>query len=477
MITFVWGQIGRRLVGVVLGLLVTAIAGCGGSSSLEAVPGKFRFGGKLVAQSITVGATHVYAVSAEADSLDRVLAPLDADGRFVLDLPLGRSYVIGVLDASRTGAAMVRGYLEFDGVRALPIEAEGVFDLGAISQSDGSRWSSELAGTGGLLATLGVSTPTLVDALAAQDGLALRYLSADVDGNAILDVNESGKSFLANADVFYEARSSGTVIATFDDIRNGTIPTFSSFALDTTKAAPLVASFGYLTSNTETSVTFRYIDAEGTVPSIEPNGAPSLVSDTDGTFPAGAFSGSSAYQAVELGLLPASEFPRGEIRVNFTASSTALTFFPMLPQLAADLSQGYLHAFAVIGFTESGGGACATAPCPFTQLQFAWKIATSSGIRDATAADMRVLVSSRGAKYKFEVGGADTVDITIPSNATQGIIAWDPMNANLGNVSGTTFSALTRTQLCGNRVEHYDRFGLKYVYRIAPALLATGCTN
>lgn len=468
----------QRILGAALFvLLVTALAGCGGASGLEAVAGKFRLGGKLVAQSVTVGATHVYAVSSESGQVDRVLAPLDADGRFTIDLPLGRSYALGVLDASRTGVATVRGYLEFEGVHTLPIEIEGVFDLGAVSQTDGSRWSSELAGTGGLLTQLGLSTATIAS-LAAQDGLALRYLNGDVDNNGVLDVSEADKNFIAEVDVFYEARSVGTTIATVDDIRGGAIPAFESFAFDTTRTSAMTSSFGYFSSAvSETSATVRYIDAEGVVTSILPDGAPQLDSDTDGTFSAGTWSGSSAYQAVEIGLLATSELPRGEIRVDFDASGTLLSFFPMLGQLAADLKQGYEHAFAFIALNEdAGAGACASAPCRFSSLSFQWKIVTASGIRNATSGDLRALVSSRGAKYRFDANGEE-VDISIPSNAVEGTIAWDAANANLGGLPEDDFGDLTRDMLCGNRVEHVDRFGLKYSYRIGPAALATGCTN
>lgn len=468
----------RRAVLAAFAAVVTVIAGCGGSSGLEPLAGKFRLAGKLVAQSVSVGATHVYAVSAESGSVARVLVALDADGRFVLDLPLGRSYVIGVLDATRTGTATVRGYLEFSGVHALPIEVEGVFDLGAVEQTDGSRWTSELAGTGGLLTTLGLSADN-IDALASQDGLALRYINGDIDNNGTLDYDEADKAFLAEIEAFYEARLSGTTVVTVDDIRSGAVPALESFAFDTSVSSSTKTSFGYLTSSvSETSATVRYIDAEGAVMSVYPDGAPQLDSDTDGTFTAGTWSGGSAYQAVEIGFVPTSELPRGEIRVTFTPSATLLTFFPMLGQLAADLKQGYQHAFALVSLTEdTGAGSCVSTPCAFTQLGFQWKVASSTGIRDATTGDLRALVSANGAKYKFRVLDVDPVDISIPSNTTEGTIAWDSGNANLGAVSGSTFNALTRAELCGNRVEHVDRFGLKYTYRMAPSVLGTSCSN
>ncbi len=458
-----------------LTVLLLVLSSCGGSTSLETVPGKYRLVGKLVAQSVTVGATHVYAVSAETGSVDRVLAALDVDGRFTLDLPLGRSYVIGVIDATRIGAAMVRGYLEFEGMHALPIEIEGAFDLGAVSQTDGSRWASELASLGGLLTVLGVGAAT-IDSLASQDGLALRLLNPDVDGNGILDLDETGKAFLSEVDAFFEARVAGS-LATIDDIRNGAVAAIDALVFDTNRTSPMVATYGYFTAaNTETSAVFRFIDAEGSVMSILPDGAAELDSDTDGTFPAGAWTGGPEYQALELGLLATSELPRGEVRITFSPSDTALVFFPMLPQLAADLSQGYEHAFASIFLTEdSTAGPCATTPCLFTQLGFEWKVMTSAGVRNATATDLRALISSRGAKFKFTIGSTDAVEMAIPSNAIEGSIAWIPANAMLGTASESSFTSLDRSMLCNSRVEHLDRFGLKYEYRIGRALLATGC--
>jgi hypothetical protein len=35
--------------------------------------------------------------------------------------------------------------------------------------------------------------------------------------------------------------------------------------------------------------------------------------------------------------------------------------------------------------------------------------------------------------------------------------------------------AATRQNLCNTRVEHADRFGLRYDYRIARAAIATSC--
>lgn len=453
----------------------TLLASCGGSKGLEAVAGKFRIGGKIVAQSIDVGATHVYAVSPEADLVDRILAPLDAEGKFVLDLNLGRSYVLGVIDSTKTGALMVRGYIDVGGVHAFPVEVEGVFDMGAIAQRDGSTWTSEFAPTKGFLTQLGVSS-TVATMLAAQDGLALRLLNPDVDNNGTLDLNETGKSFLADVLVRFEAQKVGAVVASVDDIRLGAVPAITNFALDSALASPVVASFGYFTTNSETSTTLRYIDAEGVVTKISPTGFPDLNTDTDGTFGAGAWSGGSAFQALELALQPTSDLPRGEIRVAFAPSSTRLTFFPMLPQTGADFRQGYNHAFAYVYLSETGGvGACASAPCTFVSLGYRWRVATDTGVRDATLTDLHGLVSSRGASFKFTVGLTDEVSIAIPTNAVEGTIAWDPMNANLGNVTGTNFLALTRTNLCNTRVEHFDRFGLRYRYRIAKAALATSC--
>jgi hypothetical protein len=468
-------RISTPLVATALAVTAMALAGCGGSGGLTPVPGKFRFGGRIVAQSVDVGVTHVYAVSTEAASVDRVLAPLDGNGRFVIDLSLGRSYVIGVIDATRVGILMVRGHVEVDGVRAFPVNREGVFELGAVAQRDALRWSSEFGVTNGLLARLGVSGG-IATMLAAQDGLALRFLNPDIDGNGVVDVQEPGKSFLADVSLKLEAHKGGAVVGTVDDIRNGTVPNFTAFAVDPTEPSPIVVSFGYFTQDTQTASKLRFIDADGVVTKIEPTGQPDLESDNDGDFGAGPWWQSGVFQALELGLAPTSELPRGEIRVTFAPSATLVTFFPMLPQMNADLRQGYDHAFAFVHLTEDPtSGSCASSPCTFTQLGFRWKVATATGIRDATLADLGALVASGSTRFRFTLGPTNAVDMSIPSTAVSGTIPWLPENANLGNVSGTSFMAATRQNLCNTRVEHADRFGLRYDYRIARAAIATSC--
>lgn len=464
-------RISTPLVATALAVTAMALAGCGGAGGLTPVPGKFRLGGRIAAQSIDAGVTHVYAVSAEAASVDRVLAPLDGDGRFVIDLSLGRSYVIGLIDSRRVGILMVRGYLDVDGVRAFPVNREGVFELGAVRQRDDLRWDSEFGVTSGLLARLGVSGD-IARMLAAQDGLALRFLNPDVDGNGVVDVKEPGKRFLADVSLKLEAQKGGSVVATVDDICKGTVPNFTAFAVDATKPSPIVVSFGYFTQDTQTTSTLRFIDPEGVVTKIKPTGQPDLENDNDGNFGAVPWSQSGAFQALELGLEPTSELPRGEIRVTFAPSATFLTFFPMLSQRNADLRQGYEHAFAFVYLTEDS---CTLPPCPFTQLGFRWKVATAMGIRDATVADLDALVASGSTRFRFTLGTSNAVDMSIPSTVVSGTIPWLPENANLGHVSGTAFMAATRQNLCNTRVEHADRFGLRYDYRIARALIATSC--
>jgi hypothetical protein len=160
------------------GLLLTSLAACASGT----VDTTARFHGQ-VGNSVT----HVMAVSPIAGDVERVVAATQ-EGTFTVEVEPGRPWTLVFVDATQTGARMVRGVLRSDTLDTFNPQVAGDIDLGKISidaQDATMAGSSE-----DLDHALGLSRRTLAT-IGGLDDLAVRYVNPDVDSDGIIDVEQA----------------------------------------------------------------------------------------------------------------------------------------------------------------------------------------------------------------------------------------------------------------------------------------------
>jgi hypothetical protein len=136
--------------------------------------------------------THVMAVDPESASPNRVLAPVQKDGHFALEVNFGHPYVLVFIDASAVGADMVVAVFRARTLDTLVPLNQGEVNLGQVTPHDGTATTSLPYAE--LLAQLGLSADGAAY-LGAIDDLSLRYANPDIDGDGVIDLEQPGHTF------------------------------------------------------------------------------------------------------------------------------------------------------------------------------------------------------------------------------------------------------------------------------------------
>src|SRR4051812_10393480 len=148
--------------------------------------------GEAAAPSPSRKITHVMAVDPESARPNRVLASVEKDGHFSLDVNFGHAYVLVFIDSTAVGTDMVVAIFRANTLDTLAPHNEGDVDLGKVSTS-GNTATSGLPYEK-LLQQLGLST-SAAEFLGSIDDLSLRYANPDIDGDGVIDIQQPGHQF------------------------------------------------------------------------------------------------------------------------------------------------------------------------------------------------------------------------------------------------------------------------------------------
>src|SRR5206468_425216 len=130
---------------VAMAMAIVAAGGCGnapaggaGAAGSFLVSGSVRgaqtSGSGLAVQGLMNGAvTHVMAVTPSSQDITRVVAPIEADGTFQLQLAPDRAWVLVFIDSTRVGKDMILGIFKAGAMDSLAPTRGGHADLGHVA--------------------------------------------------------------------------------------------------------------------------------------------------------------------------------------------------------------------------------------------------------------------------------------------------------------------------------------------------------
>ncbi|HSO37928.1 MAG TPA: hypothetical protein VLT33_35615, partial [Labilithrix sp.] len=133
--------------------------------------------------------THVMGVTPSSQNTRRVVAKVDAQGKFALDLDPSRLWVLVFVDASKVGSEMVVGVFRAKGLDTMAPTKKGSTDLGEVTAKDGAAEVS--LPYEDLLSALGIDAASALF-LSSIDDMCLRVVNPDVDGDGTIDALEPG---------------------------------------------------------------------------------------------------------------------------------------------------------------------------------------------------------------------------------------------------------------------------------------------
>jgi hypothetical protein len=408
-------------------------------------------------------------VMAVSNDIGRVLADVDGDGRFNLDLPPGHAWTLVLLDSSKVGPAMVTGTFRSDALDTLAPLAAGEADLGDLEVSD-LRATGALAHDD-LVDALGLDGAT-ADYLGAVDDTCLRYSNPDIDGDGVVDHDQPDHWFTLSFGVSDEMwLATGRVtpdgqpeyrVATLADLVGSFLPA------DTSTMYAFMSAFAWFESSFyggalpdtvsatfEQPVTYIVFPA-GTIKSVAA-GVPVPGVDMSG----GVDTGVGPFFA------PGNPLPQGTFRFDLGGEKT-LTFTDVVTESDAQLAGAEELLAPFIRFDPTAG---CTGDCALAGISYEWRKHTSSGWVAATPGELAV--AGAPAWLSFRPGydnAAASAAFQVPTDPASGTIAWSAAAAvALAGITDAELQALTASQICHLGLSYDNRLGMRMFTTIANA--------
>ena len=450
-------------------------SGGGGGSSGQSGPGGGATGGFMVrgrlASPTALGAlhtldlpsgtpakrvTHVMGVTPSSQNTRRVVAEVEADGSFALDLDPARLWVLVFVDAKQVGSEMVVGVFRAQGLDTLAPTKKGAVDLGEVTAKDGAADPS--IAYDDLLSAMGVDRASALF-LSSIDDMCLRVVNPDVDGNGKIDALESGNAdYRLDFHVQFAMQTDHAV--TVDDLVGAFLPDTVTLRYGGTG---IYASFmrSQFPAGWEPSRWASFDEDVHYAPQGGMGPGSPLVA-LAGTHVAAAdlsTTGYGDYASVGLMATPGFDMPQGSYR--FGIGPTTLTFSDVRTATDGQLQAAESFIMPYVRFVKTDP-ACTTA-CAISTIDYAWRKRTDAGWVPATAGEIALVAGEQGGFLSIRLGNdpAKNIGFTIPKETVTGSIAW---GMAMTTDAATKVAAVhaTSSDLCHVGLSYDDKLGMRY---------------
>lgn len=437
----------QRLVSFALALLAL---GCGSDTGQKVgISGRVSRAVSGSAKPAEAGArvTHVMAVTASSQNVQRVLAEVDADGSFALDVDGARPWVIVFLDATRVGSDMVLGVFRAQALDTLPASAAASdVRLGNVEVVDGAAAGDVPYAS--LLAALGIDPDAAAD-LGEVDDICLRYVNPDVDGDGVIDAEQEGRQFGLDFHVQLAMQVDGRA-ATVADLVGAFLP---AGAVPSYGGTGIYVSYpqGYA-GDEGAAVRF---DDDATIVRTGVAGGPAWVGA--GTPLSGNALVANRYGDMRsFGVFAAPGHPLPQGRYQFSVGGRTLTFDHV--RTPSDMMLAGLHGYLLPFIRLVPEDPDCRGRCPLAGVDYEWRRLVDGEWRVATAEELALFVGDQGGYLSIRRGSELTgegLGVTIPATSPSGTL--------------DVFEGLLSTDVCHLGLSVDDKLGMRAFAGIANA--------
>jgi len=402
--------------------------------------------------------THVMAVNPSSQDLHRTLAPVGTDGSFSIDLEPGHPWVLVFLDSSQVGSDMICGIFRASELDTLAPAEPGATDLGMVTMMGGHATVG--IAYADLLAALHLSS-SAADLLGASDDVCLRYVNPDLDGDGVIDLQQSDHNFSLDFHVQFAMRSadpSSSVGATIADIAAGFLPDDTAILYG---GVGVYATFTDAFAGYDPTMAWVAFDSASTYyPGGGGPGGPVTVSA--GTHITGndlTYMGmtGSPYHSQGISAAAGHDLPQG--KYQFGMQGHTLTFTNVRTHTDAELSAA---ADFIMPFVHLVTAADCTGDCPVSSVDFKWMRRSSAGWVPATLEELSLIVNPQGgyvSVVKDYDNGNKHLGLTIPSTVQSGSVSWS--SANLDGLTADEAAATKVSEVCHFGLSYDDKLGMR----------------
>lgn len=468
----------HRILSLLVGLAFASFGfGCGGGgddekSDKDKSTGQFHLKGTLGGsaltaagvrqQALTVGGkniTHVMAVNPSSANPERVVAAVDSNGKFDLQVDGKKPWAIVFVDNTKVGKDMAVAIFRSGALDTLaPTKEAGEADLGNVTVDGTAKSASAGTAYDALLSQLGLSSAG-AEYLGAVDDLCLRYTNPDIDGDGTIDALQDDRKFLLDFHVHLDMKLDGHA-ATIADLA-GSFLDESLTSLDYSGTGIYFAyPSAYSASAPDTgSVTFQQdVYYSPYNPPGSTTQGPAGVPLTGGALTINNFGDMKSFG---VSASTGHDMPQGEY--VFAVGGKTHTFTNVVTRSDSNLTVAENFIMPFIRFNKTN--ASCTSGCTVSGIDYKWMRRTSTGWVPATLEELSLTVSDSGGYISFrpttDDNTAQNIGFTVPTSAVEGTLAWDVSSGHVVGVSQSQLQALTIEEVCHLGLSYDDKLGMR----------------
>lgn len=388
--------------------------------------------------------THIIAATADGQSVVRKFA---TDGSFELPLAPKHAWVVSIVDANRTGSAMLVATLQSGLLDTLAPMSNGMLDLGKVDVALGVATPAASYDT--IINELGLDRATAAR-IGGEDDYATHLATPDVDGNGVIDALEPGHDYTLDIrNDIHLVGGNGEVTVT--EMLQATPPVYG-YAYDGTGIRVQMPAGYSMDSMDVASLTFQdpfygtYLGANTPmVPAGEPIGQPELLTGALDSHPLAA-----------VYARPQNDIPMGTYKFN--TRETKLRFDGVRTASSEELAtgEGVIVPFLRIVPTDAG---CVT-DCTISAIEYRWMQRTEGQWQPAPAAELALMPAGRIDVTRMQSNGKlQDLHLTLPTNAS-GSLDW-VSSASYDGMFQSDLYYVTSTQICYVGASFQDFVGMR----------------
>lgn len=390
---------------------------------------------------------YVYAVNTQPTygSSWRLKAPINSDGTFSLVLTKGDPWIMAFIDSSKTGADMISGIFRANKLDSIVPKVDTLIDILDLEDLDldpstnivefvSANYSAKYDE---FIGDLGMNS-VQADALGDMDDLMLRYVNPDINGNGVIDMDET-PAFNPNITYWVEYKNEQNLITA--NIKAGTElpPTLNVIFHSSKPQLRLIGVFDTLPGKLDVEWTNQGDYSSGSQAGLTP-----VEYDGEMHFQAGFDN-------------TVTQTPTGtytyKVYTNIGDASPNRTFTFTNVNTPADLSviDNYVFPFPV--FNADGND-------DITSISYKWVKYNGTIFVDADAADIELIVGKAEAEVKWNEGpyaAWKTIKPYTDGFAVSGNFSINDVNGDTGHLTNMT---LNRNAITSVSISFVSRLGM-----------------
>jgi hypothetical protein len=410
--------------------LLAVTAGC---ATTESTDGAFHIEGRVDAKNVS------HVVAANPQTGKRVVAKVDSDRRFELELEPDVQWVVTFADWTKVGKDMQVATLQANGLDAFVSAGPATLDLGNVKfRNDRAYGSIEY---GDLLLSLGLDHATATR-MGRTDNLALRYANPDIDGDGTIDGLQHGHDFRLDITGSFNLTTAGRD-ATVGDLVGATWtkPGLRYTAVTIQAAVPRAMNMNMATGTLMFDDPFFGTALGDVTPVVAPGtpvGAPHVkVGEADGSPMIGVVANG------------AKDAPRGVYQFGFANGS--LTFSDVHTPSAAMLSGGIDYAVPFVRIQPTI--ATCKLDCDIAGIDIAWQRLVDGTWIESTGHDVELGMAVRlGGKPLYFAASLD---------AQTSSLAWSQMPVANTGILQSELAYVQTSEICYLALTYTTELGMK----------------